>query len=1090
MDYMKALKERFLTLFIIALGSIFSVYSQTQQNSELQVVSQAESCNYPFNVRMLVKLDALTLANSLRIEWDFKDGGTQTQEIDEITDTITHTFANPGNYSVVARVIKNKGDITLGTTIIIAEPDDPVINVVPQISCNGKITFNESSIDNGLSTDLTRDITWDFGDGNSNSYTRSSKEDSSFTYTYVSGSADTTYNVKVIVRNLCGIDSTTTTVRIIKYTPEITFQLPACTNSDVSFSAVNLPANIDFDYLWNFGDGSAKSTAISPLHSYTTTGAKNVVLQIGIVNGDTSCIKQADTVVTVLESPSTSFDTSYTLACDSFTVNLTNNSTKANRYKWQFGRNAADSSKIEDPLPVLYNTPGLYILSLTAYDDVTGCSLTKSDTIIVPATPVADFNATSVCQGALASFIDASTLSYGSITQWSWELGESATSNNQNPTHIYNTNGNITVRLNVRSGICQDDTFRTLVITPKPVAAFTPLNTAGCPPLTVPFVHQNDPYATDYLWTFGNGDSADVADTIYTYENPFGKDTVFQVTLIAMTQSGCSDTATSKVTVYRPPVADFTSDIKARPDCGPDTIHFFADVQGPTGTTYEWNFDDGSAINNQANPVNVFSNDSLYPMYFNIRLTAVTPGPYFCRDTSEMKVLTIYPKPNTNFAIDTLRLCPPAIFRFWAPPSSNATYIWDFGNNNRVVPVTDSYIRTFDNISDVDVPYSIKLITNSEFGCTDSTEKTLNVPPAPKALFNVLPSYTQEYPNVNFAFTNQSVNQAAWEYNWNFGENTDTMAGYGPHNHAYQAWGIYKVTLNINSDNGCSDDTIQQVTITPPPARVGFVIDNTNGCPPLTVVFRDTSYATDTISNRWDFGDGSYATGTTVSHVYYSEGAKVATLYTKDLFGNDISVDKSIEIFRIPSSSFTVVPQHPEVNTDPVYGIPNFPDTTEGGEQYLWNFGDGRTSEDQRPSHIYQDTGHFAVSLTVTSVHNCVSTDSVVNAVEPQVYGVMSFPNAFMPNMTGSQSGVTDENTLDNFVFLPFSSGVTQYKLEIYNRWGELLFTSANKNEGWNGYYKGKLCKQDVYVWKVTGKYATGKAFSKTGNVTLLHSKL
>lgn len=76
-------------------------------------------------------------------------------------------------------------------------------------------------------------------------------------------------------------------------------------------------------------------------------------------------------------------------------------------------------------------------------------------------------------------------------------------------------------------------------------------------------------------------------------------------------------------------------------------------------------------------------------------------------------------------------------------------------------------------------------------------------------------------------------------------------------------------------------------------------------------------------------------------------------------------------------------------------------------------------------------------------------------------------------------------DTRDN-VFHPSWTGVVEYHLEIYDRWGEKLFESDDINVGWNGYYKGKLCKTDVYIWKAKGKYTDGGTFEKAGNVTLL----
>jgi len=104
---------------------------------------------------------------------------------------------------------------------------------------------------------------------------------------------------------------------------------------------------------------------------------------------------------------------------------------------------------------------------------------------------------------------------------------------------------------------------------------------------------------------------------------------------------------------------------------------------------------------------------------------------------------------------------------------------------------------------------------------------------------------------------------------------------------------------------------------------------------------------------------------------------------------------------------------------------------------------------------------------------------------------MIEFPNAFTPNMAGPSDGhyanLTDQNIND--IFHPKYAGVKEYHLEIYTRWGEKIFECDDVTIGWDGYYKGKLCKQDVYVWKAKGKFWNGREFMKAGDVTLLHKK-
>ena len=102
--------------------------------------------------------------------------------------------------------------------------------------------------------------------------------------------------------------------------------------------------------------------------------------------------------------------------------------------------------------------------------------------------------------------------------------------------------------------------------------------------------------------------------------------------------------------------------------------------------------------------------------------------------------------------------------------------------------------------------------------------------------------------------------------------------------------------------------------------------------------------------------------------------------------------------------------------------------------------------------------------------------------------GAIQIPNAFTPSLGGSSGGYYDPLAADNVIFFPVLTGVVgdEYILSIFNRWGELLFETQEVTQGWDGYYRGKLCSQDAYVWKVKGKYVNGQKFSEVGDVTLI----
>jgi gliding motility-associated-like protein len=104
--------------------------------------------------------------------------------------------------------------------------------------------------------------------------------------------------------------------------------------------------------------------------------------------------------------------------------------------------------------------------------------------------------------------------------------------------------------------------------------------------------------------------------------------------------------------------------------------------------------------------------------------------------------------------------------------------------------------------------------------------------------------------------------------------------------------------------------------------------------------------------------------------------------------------------------------------------------------------------------------------------------------------GELRFASVFTPNKTGPIERTdlpTGGTEIDQFFYPPIRERVLEYKLQIFNRWGVLIFESHDINVPWNGYYHNELCPQGVYVWYVEGKYSDGKPYRLFGDVTLLH---
>jgi gliding motility-associated-like protein len=192
----------------------------------------------------------------------------------------------------------------------------------------------------------------------------------------------------------------------------------------------------------------------------------------------------------------------------------------------------------------------------------------------------------------------------------------------------------------------------------------------------------------------------------------------------------------------------------------------------------------------------------------------------------------------------------------------------------------------------------------------------------------------------------------------------------------------------------------------------------------------------------------------------------------------DMNSSINVKINPAPNADFSASAYVANIPNDPI----QFTNMSTGANSYYWNFGDGGFTNLANPSHNYVTVGFYTVSLIAINQFNCRDTANR----EIKVISDIQFPNVFTPNPNGGNGGGYNPANYDNDIFFPYTSGVTEYKLLIFNRWGELIFQSDDINIGWDGYFNGKLCQQDAYVWKADVKFFDGRTYNKTGNVTLL----
>ncbi|MDP4207514.1 MAG: PKD domain-containing protein [Bacteroidota bacterium] len=261
-----------------------------------------------------------------------------------------------------------------------------------------------------------------------------------------------------------------------------------------------------------------------------------------------------------------------------------------------------------------------------------------------------------------------------------------------------------------------------------------------------------------------------------------------------------------------------------------------------------------------------------------------------------------------------------------------------------------------------------------------------------------------------------------------------------------------------------------------------FIPSITQGCPPLTVSFVNKSIGG--APYHWDLGDSHYSDETNIIHTYTKAGTYKVKMTATSATGGTVEKDTIITVHALPKAAFDLAPIE-VFAPDQKMQTHNF---SEYSTSWLWNFGDGNTSKEFTPTHAYADSGFYTVSLIAWTEHQCSDTLTINNAVHVIEKSKFKFPSAFTPNISGSSDGRYNPRDYSNDVFYPtiINGGIKEYHLEIFNRWGLKLFRSDDISIGWDGYFKGKLMTEGVYIYQATGIYNNGKRFSVTGDVLLI----
>lgn len=831
--------------------------------------------------------------------------------------------------------------------------------------------------------------------------------------------------------------------------------LPTISYTHDTLVCVNAPINLvnttvdASQYAWSFGNGT-NSTMANPIQTYPAPGLYTISYTATTSLG---CSAGANSTVRIISAPSASFNLLPPLGCAPLQVAFNNTtSAYAATYLWNLGNGT--TSALETPTPSIY--PGsltadtLYSISLTATNQC-GTS-TFIDTLPVLSQPVSFFG-TNVSVGCAPLTIQLSQNSFGGPTSYSWNFGNGTVSVASLPgpqTFTYNGSNDTTyyITLTVTNSCGSSTHVDSVRVLPNNINPFFNTNpTSGCAPLSINFTNFTAG-ATLYNWDFGDGNVSTQMSPSHTYLTGGA----YNVMMAA--NNGCAfDTAYFLINVFPQPSVTFA--VAQDSLCEGFNMQFIN--TSPNLSNLLWNFGDGNT-SSLTNPTHAYGQGGTY----NVSLigTAQVTG---CTDTA---FASIFIKPGIDVAIalsDSVG-CAPFLVQFLDVGQGALFHQWDYGDGQTGASSNPTHtFLTFGN-------YVTQLVGSNQWGCTDTATANIRVNPVPNASFTLPPVNTCLYPST-FQLINTS--SGATGFQWNLG-NGQTSSLFEPIV-TYSQPDTFSIQLVASNIFGCTD-TASQSVIMKPNVVANFQITPEVGCAPHKTDLIDLSVGAN--SWYWTFGDGDSSFAQNPIHIYQNPGIYNVTLIASNQAGctDTLSLNNAVLVNPTPLAAFMSTPPERSFLTPVV----DLMDLSTGGISAFYDMGNGQVNTLLNGQYIYPspDTGTYIISQIVINQFGC--TDTAFSTI--RLFGETSLyvPTAFTPNDDGK-----------NDVFRAYGFLVFEYELQIFNRWGELIFETDDIMEAWNGTKfneGGPICKSEVYVWRIAYRDIDRVRHRIRGRVTLLNN--
>ncbi|MFK8038098.1 MAG: PKD domain-containing protein [Crocinitomicaceae bacterium] len=996
-------------------------------------------------VPLTVNFDDSSVAfdNIVAWEWHFGDGTIVNMTTGQ---DLSHTYTSVGYYGafIIATSAQGCIDTSYIVPIRVGDTLTPNFSVGPTNVCPDEtVSFTDITV--GPYADSID--TWHYYSEDSRQFSCFQEPNPTWVYSSQVGAQDITM---VVGYHGCYSQVTqTAAVTVNGPIAGMNYSLDCATPFIVDFTN---ESQDETNVSWDFGDGNG-SILDDPVHTYSSTGDYTVRLIAS--NSGTGCADDTITMLVHIRDIQAGFTVAPEVCQDVFfeldasnSVDVFENCDRGYIYYFSDPNERPFMTDSATDIQDISQTGHLDIMLVVK--DINNCQDTAYGSTIVYGI-TADFTVsdTAICYPVTLNGTDLST-SDTTITSWNWIFPDFQTSNLQNPSVIIDgppiwwvdTLNTITLtRFYVENVVGCWDTLTVQMSIYNPTSNVSVNDQSVCTGSNVNF------QATDYTnagsffnfnWTFGDGGVSTLQNPSHQY-NSAG---VYAATLnYAEDISGCGGTETFQITVAEFPTADFASSADSGQFVCPDDNVLFTNLSDTTANyNFAWDFGNG-LTSTVEDPGTVYTTNGVYDVQFILSLAY----PFGCSDTVYKTVSVQAPVGDFTTSIDDDTICRLGVVVFQLEDTSSVgQFYWDFGDGSgagAVNPVSNQY--TF-------VPPSGKTIAklimaNPDGSCPLTQTKPIHI-------FEVVADFIRNGNDIDTAIcpkpyplTNNSKN--AFSFYWDFGDGTTSTVP-NPAFHNFEP-GTYDVLLGVkNNALTCTDTIIKTIIVFESPEAdiIGDTICEGESVT-LTTLYTDVSYSYLWTSNPI-FNVNNNSTFSVIDNPTERTDYFLTVTDTNGCMAFDETFVEVYSPILIPDFDTIIV-----IGDSIALPMPyNATDYT-----YTWTPATGLSCIDC-PYPLVQPLSKTEYSLVISDNYGCF--DGKINFIidlHPETF--ISLPTTFTPNGDGNNDIIYVEGW-----------GIKELiEYKIYNRWGELVFETADKTVGWDGYYKGILQNNDVYLVQVKG---------------------